>query len=96
MQLRRFTLGSTVLVFLLVAGGAAFAQQQVDCQGGFSAARTEYEKRGKAVEAANKRKASAQEACALFKPLAEAQGKDRKSTRLNSSHIQKSRMPSSA
>ena len=75
MQLRRFTLGSTALAFLLVAGGAAFAQQQVDCQGGFSAARAEYEKRGKAVEAANKRKASAQEACALFKPLTEAQGK---------------------
>jgi hypothetical protein len=75
LQLRRFTLGSTALVFLLVAGGVAFAQQQVDCQGGFSAARMEYEKRGKAVEAANKRKASAQEACALFKPLAEAQGK---------------------
>ena len=75
MQLRRFTLGSTALAFLLFAGGAAFAQQQVDCQGGFSAARAEYEKRGKAVEAANKRKANAQEACGLFKSLVDAQGK---------------------
>lgn len=75
MQLRRFTLGSTALAFLLFAGGAAFAQQQVDCQGGFGAARAEYEKRGKAVEAANKRKANAQEACVLFKSLVDAQGK---------------------
>src|SRR5271169_1960849 len=35
----------------------------------------EYEKRGKAIEAANKRKANAQEACGLFKTLVEAQGK---------------------
>ncbi len=75
MQLRRFTLGSTALAFVLLAGGGAIAQQQVDCQGGFTAARTEYEKRGKAVEAANKRKANAQEACGLFKSLVEAQGK---------------------
>lgn len=63
------------LAFLLLAGGTAIAQQQVDCQGGFSAARAEYEKRGKAIEAANKRKASAQEACGLFKSLVDAQGK---------------------
>lgn len=75
MQLRRFTLGSTALAFLLLAGGVAFAQQQVDCQNGFGAARAEYEKYGKAVEAANKRKASAQEACGLFKSLVGAQGK---------------------
>ena len=75
MQLRRFTLGSTALVFVLLAGGGAIAQQQVDCQGGFTAARMEYEKRGKAVEAGNKRKANAQEACGLFKSLVEAQGK---------------------
>lgn len=75
MQLRRFTLGSTALAFLLLAGGGAMAQQQVDCQGGFTAAKAEYEKRGKAVEAANKRKANAQEACGLFKSLVEAQGK---------------------
>ena len=75
MQLRRFALGSAALAFLLLAGGAALAQQQVDCQGGFSAARGEYEKRGKAVEAANKRKANAQEACGLFKSLIDAQGK---------------------
>jgi hypothetical protein len=75
LQLRRFALGSAALAFLLLAGGAAFAQQQVDCQGGFSAARGEYEKRGKAVEAANKRKANAQEACGLFKSLIDAQGK---------------------
>jgi hypothetical protein len=75
LQLRRFALGSTTLAFLLLAGGAALAQQQVDCQGGFGVARAEYEKYGKAVEAANKRKASAQEACALFKSLIGAQGK---------------------
>lgn len=75
MQLRRFTLGSAALAFLLLAGGAAFAQQQFDCQGGFTALRAEYEKRGKAVEAANKRKANAQEACGLFKSLVDAQGK---------------------
>jgi hypothetical protein len=75
LQLHRFSLGSAALAFLLLAGGTALAQQQVDCQGGFGAARAEYEKRGKAVEAANKRKASAQEACALFKPLVEAQAK---------------------
>jgi hypothetical protein len=75
LRLRRFTLGSTALAFLLLAGGVAFAQQQVDCQGGFGAARAEYEKYGKAVEAANKRKASAQEACGLFKSLVGAQGK---------------------
>jgi len=75
LQLHRFSLGLAALAFLLVAGGTAIAQQQVDCQGGFSAARAEYEKRGKAVEAANKRKANAQEACTLFKSLVEAQGK---------------------
>ena len=75
MQLHRFSLGSVALAFLLLAGGTAVAQQQADCQGGFGAARAEYEKRGKAVEAANKRKASAQEACGLFKSLVEAQGK---------------------
>jgi hypothetical protein len=75
LQLRRFTLGSTALAFVLLAGGGAIAQQQVDCQGGFTALRMEYEKRGKAVEAANKHKASAQEACVLFKSLIEAQGK---------------------
>jgi hypothetical protein len=75
LQLRRFTLGSTALAFLLLAGGSAIAQQQVDCQGGFTAAKAEYEKRGRAVEAANKRKANAQEACGLFKSLVEAQGK---------------------
>jgi hypothetical protein len=74
LQLRRFTLGSTALAFLLLAGGGAIAQQ-VDCQGGFTALRMEYEKRGKAVEAANKRKANAQEACGLFKSLVDAQGK---------------------
>ena len=39
------------------------------------------------------------EYCALLKHIVEAEemlGEDRKSTRLNSSHIQKSRMPSSA
>ena len=75
MQLRRFTLGSTALAFLLLAGGAAIAQQQVDCQGGFTAVKAEYEKRGQAVQAANKRKANAQEACGLFKSLIESQGK---------------------
>jgi hypothetical protein len=75
LQLRRFTLGSTALAFLLLAGGGGMAQQQVDCQGGFSAAKADYEKYGKAVEAANKRKANAQEACGLFKSLVVAQGK---------------------
>ncbi len=75
MQLRRFALGSTALAFLLLAGGVAIAQQQVDCQGGFTALKTEYEKRGKAIEVANKRKSNAQEACGLFKSLTEAQGK---------------------
>jgi len=75
LQLRRFALGSTALAFLLLAGGVAVAQQQIDCQGSFGALRAEYEKYGKAVEAANKRKASAQEACGLFKSLIGAQGK---------------------
>jgi hypothetical protein len=75
LQLHRFTLGSAALAFFLFAGGTAFAQQQLDCQSGFGALRMEYEKRGKAVEAANKRKASVQEACGLFKSLVEAQGK---------------------
>jgi hypothetical protein len=75
LQLHRFSLASVALAFLLLAGGTAIAQQQIDCQGGFGAARAEYEKRGKAVEVANKRKASAQEACGLFKSLVDAQGK---------------------
>jgi hypothetical protein len=75
LQLHRFSLASVALAFLLLAGGTAIAQTQVDCQGGFTAARAEYEKYGKAVEAANKRKASAQEACGLFKSLVGAQGK---------------------
>ena len=74
MQLHRFILGSAALAFLLFAGGVAMAQQ-VDCQTSFTALRGEYEKRGKAVEAANKRKAGVQEACSLFKPLLEAQTK---------------------
>jgi len=74
LQLRRFAQGSAVLAFLLVAGGTAVAQQ-VDCMGGFTALRQEYEKRGKALEAANKRKANVQEACGLFKSLVEAQSK---------------------
>jgi hypothetical protein len=74
--LQRFRLGltSAVVALLLVAGANASAQQ-VDCQGGFTAAKAEYEKRGHAVEAANKRKANAEEACGLFKSLVEAQGK---------------------
>jgi hypothetical protein len=72
--LHRFALGSA-LALLLVAGGTAAAQAQVDCQGGFTALRAEYEKRGKAVEAANQRKGSVQEACTLFKSLVEAQTK---------------------
>ena len=75
MQLRRFAHASTALAFLLFAGSGAFAQQQVDCQGGFTALRADYEKHGKAIEAANKRKASAQEACELFKTLTVAQAK---------------------
>jgi hypothetical protein len=75
LQLHRFSPASAALAFLLLAGGTAIAQQQVDCQGGFTAARSDYEKYGKAVEAANKRKASAQEACGLFKSLVVAQGK---------------------
>jgi len=73
--LHRFTQASAALAFLLIAGGVAVAQQQVDCQGGFGAARAEYEKRGQALEAANKRKASPQEGCNLFKALIEAQAK---------------------
>jgi hypothetical protein len=73
-QLRRFASGLVALAFLLFAGGSAIAQQ-VDCQGGFDAAKSEYEKRGMAVQAANKRKATAQEACGLFKSLVDAQGK---------------------
>jgi len=74
LQLQRIASGSAALAFLLIAGGAAFAQQ-VDCQGGFTALRAEYEKHGKAIEAANKRKAPVQEACTLFKPLLDAQSK---------------------
>lgn len=75
MQLLRFGPASVAFALLLLAGGRALAQQQVDCQGGFTAYKAEYEKRGKAVEAANKRKATAEEACGLFKSLVEAQGK---------------------
>jgi hypothetical protein len=74
-QLRLFASGLVALTFLLLAGGIAVAQQQVDCQGGFNTAKAEYEKRGLAVQSANKRKASAQEACGLFKSLVDAQGK---------------------
>jgi hypothetical protein len=68
-----FTGGAAALAFLLL--GNIAAAQQVDCQGGFTVLRTEYEKRGQAVQAANKRRASAQEACVLFKSLIDAQEK---------------------
>ena len=74
MRFHRYTSGAA-LAFLLIAGGGAIGQQQIDCQAAFTAVRSEYEKRGKAVEAANKRKAGVAEACALFKPLHEAQSK---------------------
>jgi len=74
LQLLRFVPASLAIALLLGAGGEALAQQ-VDCQGGFSAAKAEYEKRGHAVELANKRKATAEEACGLFKSLVDAQAK---------------------
>jgi hypothetical protein len=75
LQLYRFVLGSAALALLLCAGGVAVAQQPPDCMGGFNVLLADYQKYGKAVEAANKRKANAQEACGLFKSLAAAQEK---------------------
>ena len=74
MQPYRSVLRSAALACLLLAGGTA-AAQQVDCQAQFNAVRGEYDKYGKAIEAANKRHATAQEACSLFKSLVEAQGR---------------------
>jgi len=74
LQLRPFAFGLICLACLLFASRIV-AAQGIDCQGGFNIAKEEYEKRGMAVQAANKRKASAQEACGLFKSLVDAQGK---------------------
>ena len=65
-----------VLALVLVAAVRAGAQApQVNCAEGFTTLRSAAETKGKAIQAAAKRKASPQEICPLFRAYAEAEGK---------------------
>ncbi len=65
-----------VLALVLVAAVHAGAQApQVNCADGFTTLRGAAETKGKAIQAAAKRKASPQELCPLFRAYAEAEAK---------------------
>ncbi len=65
-----------VLALVLVAAVRAGAQApQVNCAEEFTALRGAAENRGKAIQAAAKRKATPQDLCPLFRAYAEAEGK---------------------
>ena len=60
----------------VLAAAATFAKaQNIDCQQSFLGLRGEMETKGKAIQAANKRKAPLQEACGLFRAYVDAEAK---------------------
>ena len=65
-----------VLAIVLAAAVGAGAQApQINCAEGFTTLRSAAETKGKAIQAAAKRKASPQELCPLFRAYAEAESK---------------------
>jgi len=62
-------------VAVLAAAATFAAAQNIDCQQSFLSLRGEMDTRGKAIQAANKRKAPLQEACGLFRAYVEAEAK---------------------
>ena len=91
-MLKRTISTAAALVFLWVSGTAQAAEIRVLCSNGVRAVLEDLKPRFE--------KSSGHKLAIQFSSTAtlkeRIQGGDRKSTRLNSSHIQKSRMPSSA